>query len=186
MTSADRPAGHDRAWSWFFAWLGVGLTYAGALVSALTISIPIGVLVLVIAATLTALLARNPSSIAGVGGAVAATAVGPLAIAYANRRGPGMYCVHDALTSTCESQQNPVGPLLLGGALIALGVVVTVMQRRRPGQTGPDAGSSRSAAHARTIAVCVLAAVIGLPLMVLLTFGLADLLLILIGTIRDL
>src|SRR4051812_10785706 len=115
---------------WFLAWLGIGLLWMFAVVSAMTI----GIFVLPFALVATVLAARRPNAALGAPGLVSGLGLPFLLIAYLNKDGPGNVCRSTGGGGTsCVEEWSPWPWLAIGGALLLLGVF---MFRRRQGLHG--------------------------------------------------
>jgi hypothetical protein len=125
-------AGSAAPWGWFVAWFFAGALCALAVVGALTI----GIFVIPIAGALIAFLATRRGATDGISGLVSGLGLPVLYVAFLNRDGPGNICTVSATGSSCTEQWSPWPWLLLGAALVCLGVVVLARSTRGRDGTG--------------------------------------------------
>lgn len=105
-------------WRWFIAWLVVGASYAGVLAAAFAG----GLLLLPIAVGGTVILTRGERD-QGIPGLFSGLGLGPLAVAYVNRGGPGDVCAKTAGGDACVQDFNPLPWLIIGIVLFTAGLI---------------------------------------------------------------
>jgi hypothetical protein len=121
----------------YLAWVAVG---AGLSFGVLAI-LSIGVFVLAVTVVATFFLARRSDARAGVAGLVSGFGLPLLYVAFLNRWGPGMICTATATGTSCADQWSPWPWLLIGSALVAVGVawfIVASARRARPRTVAHD------------------------------------------------
>ena len=120
------------AWVWFVAWILVGITFAFALLSAMTI----GVFVLPVAVGLAVLVATRQGSIVGIVGLISGASLPLFYVAYLNRDGPGNVCRSFADGgSACTEEWSPLPWLFIGAVLLIGGVAAFVTVSRKKGRS---------------------------------------------------
>jgi len=105
----------------FAAWTAIGAGACLALLTVLTIGLPVLVVVL-IAGTL--LIRRAGSMEHGVTGLMSGVGLLLVLIAYLNRHGPGEYCQTTATEQHCTTQWSPWPWLIVGVVLVAGGALL--------------------------------------------------------------
>lgn len=120
------------AWGWFVAWFFAGALCALAVLGAFTI----GIFVVPIAGALIVFLATRRGATAGISGLVSGLGLPVLYVAFLNRDGPGNICTVSATSTSCTEEWSPWPWVLLGAALVFLGVVVLAVSTRRRAVTG--------------------------------------------------
>jgi len=105
----------------FAAWMAIGAGACLALLTVLTIGLPVLVVVL-IAGTL--LIRRAGSMEHGVTGLMSGVGLLLVLIAYLNRHGPGEYCQTTATEQHCTSEWSPWPWLIVGVVLVAGGALL--------------------------------------------------------------
>ena len=123
---AASGTGSSTGWGWFLAWFGAGALVASAFLGALTI----GIFVLPIAGALIVLLATRRNAFNGVAGLISGLGLPILLVAYFNREGPGNICNITATSTSCTEEWSPWPWLLIGVAVVVVGVVVFVRSAR--------------------------------------------------------
>lgn len=115
-----RRGAHAGRCGWFWAWVVVGAVGAFGLIS---FGLPFvsGPALLV-----GALMALSPAARRSSFGLLTGTGVPLLLVAYAQRDGPGTTCYHTATSAGCDQHLNPVPWLLLGLALVIVGVIAQI------------------------------------------------------------
>jgi len=126
------PAGEIRAqpvprWRWFLVWALLGLAAAFGLVSFITVAAAAGGIAILVAVWVAV---RRPAFGASAFGAISGIGVLALVVAFIQRRGPGTVCWHTATASGCDDYMNPWPWLLIGLALVVIGVVLQVRRMR--------------------------------------------------------
>lgn len=122
---------HDRRyakWRWFVGWVVVGAGYGGVLAAAFAG----GLLLLPIALGGTIVLTRGGRE-QGIPGLFSGLGIGPLAVAYLNRDGPGDVCTKTPSGDACVQDFNPLPWLLVGLVLLIIGLVWFLRRRRIAG-----------------------------------------------------
>lgn len=117
-------------WGWFFVWAALGCASAfGLLVFGWLGAPPI---------LIGAWLARKrPAFRASAFGALAGVGSLLLYVAFVQRRGPGTVCWQTGTASGCDEYLNPWPWLVVGLALVAVGVVAH-RRRIRSSRSGPE------------------------------------------------
>ena len=123
---AASGTGSSTGWGWFLAWFGAGALVALAFLGALTI----GIFVMPIAGALIVLLATRRNAFNGVAGLISGLGLPILLVAYFNREGPGNICTVTATSTSCTEEWSPWPWLLIGVAVVIVGVVVFVRSAR--------------------------------------------------------
>ncbi len=111
----------------YLGWMAVG---AGLSFGVLAI-LSIGVFVLAATVIATFFLARRPDAGAGVAGLVSGLGLPLLYVAFLNRSGPGTICNATATGTSCSDQWSPWPWLLIGSALIVIGLAWFIAANRR-------------------------------------------------------
>ena len=105
----------------FAAWMAIGAGACLALLTVLTIGLPVLVVVLIAGA----LLVRRAGSMEhGVTGLMSGVGLLLVLIAYLNRHGPGEYCQTTATEQHCTSEWSPWPWLIVGVVLVAVGALL--------------------------------------------------------------
>lgn len=121
MDSVTKPV---SVWA-FTLWSLVGAVFAFGLAALMSI----GIFVLPVAVIGLVVLARRRGVDASMAGLICGAGLIPLYIAWLNRDGPGTVCTSTASGGSCTDEYSPLPFLVIGLALIAVGVVV--FRRRR-------------------------------------------------------
>ena len=101
---------------WFWAWVLVGCATAFGLLVA-------GMLALAPVALVIWLMASRPTIRRSAFGLVTGLGIPLIYVAWVQRAGPGTTCWHTATASGCDQHLNPLPWLVVGGVLIAGGIV---------------------------------------------------------------
>jgi hypothetical protein len=126
-TVLDRPTSPQLGWGRFAAWLLLGVGYSFAVLGAMTI----GVLILPVVIVGTLLV--RPRAKGGTVGLLSGLGLPFLYVAFLNRDGPGTVCV--ALRGggqRCSDEFSPWPWLIIGFALVVVGVLIFRVRRRLP------------------------------------------------------
>jgi hypothetical protein len=111
----------------YLAWVAVGAGVSFGVLSILSI----GVFVLAVTIVATFFLGRRSDAGAGVAGVVSGFGLPLLYIAFLNRSGPGMVCDTTSTSTSCSDQWSPWPWLLIGSALILVGLAWFIAASRR-------------------------------------------------------
>ena len=103
----------------YLAWVAVGAGLSFGVLSILSI----GVFVLAVTIVATFFLARRSEAGAGVAGLVSGFGLPLLYVAFLNRSGPGTICHSISSGTSCSDQWSPWPWLLIGSALVVVGLV---------------------------------------------------------------
>ena len=102
----------------YLAWVAVGAGLSFGVLSILSI----GVFVLAVTIVATFFLGRRFDAGAGVAGLVSGFGLPLLYVAFLNRSGPGMICTTTSTGTSCSDQWSPWPWLLIGSALVVVGL----------------------------------------------------------------
>jgi len=114
----------------YLAWVAVGAGLSFGVLSILSI----GVFVLAVTIVATFLLRRRSEAGAGMAGLVSGFGLPLLYVAFLNRSGPGVICRTTSTSTSCSDQWSPWPWLLIGSALVVVGLawfIVTSGRRAR-------------------------------------------------------
>jgi hypothetical protein len=111
----DAVRAHLPACRWFWAWALVGVAAALGVVS-------LGLLAVLPAFLVAALLASRPAARRSAFGVVTGIGLLFVYVAWVQRAGPGTTCWHTATASGCDEHLNPLPWLAAGLVLVAAGI----------------------------------------------------------------
>ena len=128
MTTAYRiVVPRKPSWAAFFGWFAVG---ACAVLGVMTV-FTIGWMILLLGVLVTLLLLRSGRGLPPLAGLVAGAGIPFLVVAILNRKGPGTVCTSTANGSECIDEFNPWPLVVAGIALLAIGIGIFGLLRRR-------------------------------------------------------